>query len=101
VSIGFLYLNRKLNIFPYNFNRLAAQTSAGLATQHPDYSILAARISISHLHKMPESKFSKLCEIMYEYIEEKTGEPAPFMSKEDYDIAITGKLDDIVDHTRD
>jgi len=82
-------------------DELAAQTSAGLATQHPDYSILAARISISNLHKMTESKFSKLCEIMYGYIEEKTGEPAPLVSKEVYDIAITGKLDDIVDHTRD
>ena len=82
-------------------SRLAAQTAAGLATQHPDYSVLAARISVSNLHKMTEEKFSKLCEIMYNYKHEKTGEPAPLISQEVYDIAKTGILDDVVDHTRD
>ena len=31
---------------------LAAQTAAGMSAQHPDYAKLAARISISNLHKM-------------------------------------------------
>eukprot|EP00523_Entomoneis_sp_CCMP467_P005515 CAMPEP_0168747824 /NCGR_PEP_ID=MMETSP0724-20121128/15857_1 /TAXON_ID=265536 /ORGANISM="Amphiprora sp., Strain CCMP467" /LENGTH=797 /DNA_ID=CAMNT_0008795629 /DNA_START=6 /DNA_END=2399 /DNA_ORIENTATION=+ len=82
-------------------DELAAQTAAGLATQHPDYSILAARISVSNLHKMTESKFSKLCEAMYNYKHEKTGEDAPLISKEVFDIAQKGELDDVVDHTRD
>ena len=29
-------------------DELAAQTAAYMATQHPDYSMLAARIAISH-----------------------------------------------------
>ena len=30
---------------------LAAETAAYLTTEHPDYSILAARIAVSNLHK--------------------------------------------------
>lgn len=32
-------------------DELAAQTAAYMATQHPDFSKLAARISVSNLHK--------------------------------------------------
>lgn len=35
-------------------DELAAQTSAYMATQHPDFSKLAARISVSNLHKQTE-----------------------------------------------
>ena len=84
-----------------SLHRLASETSAGLATQHPDYSILAARISISNLHKMTESKFSNLAKIMYNYQHPKTGAPAPLISQEVYEIAISGDLDDAVDHQRD
>lgn len=35
-------------------DELAAQTSAYMATQHPDFSQLAARISVSNLHKQTE-----------------------------------------------
>lgn len=37
-------------------DELAAQTAAYNATQHPDFSILAARISVSNLHKMTKKK---------------------------------------------
>ena len=30
---------------------LAAETAASLATEHPDYAVLAARIVVSNLHK--------------------------------------------------
>ena len=36
-------------------DELAAQTAAALATQHPDYAHLAARISVSNLHKQTEA----------------------------------------------
>lgn len=83
--------------------RLAAQTAASFATQHPDYSILAARISVSNLHKSTEAKFSELVELFYEYTHPKTGEPAPLISKEVYDIAMKHKdeLDGAIVHARD
>jgi len=38
-------------------DELAAETSANLASVHPDYGILAARISISNLHKNTKKSF--------------------------------------------
>jgi ribonucleoside-diphosphate reductase alpha subunit len=74
-----------------------------LATQHPDYSILAARISVSDLHKRTESKFSALASAFYHYTHPKTGEPAPLVSQELYDIAQHYKdvLDGAIVHARD
>jgi ribonucleoside-diphosphate reductase alpha subunit len=83
--------------------RLAAQTAASLATQHPDYSILAARISISNLHKSTESKFSALVKRFYEYKHPLTGEAAGLISQEVYDVVqLHGdQLDSAIVHTRD
>eukprot|EP00605_Chrysophyceae_sp_TOSAG23-4_P002992 GSChrysophyteH1.ASY1.ANO1.3295.1 assembled CDS len=39
-------------------DELAAETAASCATQHPDYSTLAARISVSNLHKQTSKVFS-------------------------------------------
>lgn len=87
----------------FTFNRLAAQTAASYATQHPDYSILAARISVSNLHKMTLSNFSELCRDFYNYKHPKTGEDAPLISKEVYDISqqYAKELDEAVIHARD
>jgi ribonucleotide reductase alpha subunit len=84
-------------------DELAAQTAAFHATLHPDYSILAARISVSNLHKMTEPKFSALCEQFYNYKHPKTGESAPLISKEVYEISQKYKdeLDGAVVHSRD
>ena len=83
--------------------RLAAQTAASMATLHPDYSVLAARISVSNLHKMTQSKFSEMCEKFYHYTHPKTGEPAPLISKEVYEISKKHKdvLDGAIIHARD
>ena len=39
---------------------LAAETAAYLTTQHPDYARLAARISVSNLHKNTDKSFSSV-----------------------------------------
>ena len=86
-----------------SFHRLAAQTAASFATQHPDCSILAARISVSNLHKMTHKVFSEVIELFYQYTHPKTGEPAPLVSKETYDIVMEHRhvLDAAVIHDRD
>jgi ribonucleoside-diphosphate reductase subunit M1 len=48
-------------------------TAAYLATQHPDFSKLAARISISNLHKNTVKVFSDLIEIFKTYKHPKNG----------------------------
>ena len=35
----------------HNLDELAAETAAGLSSQHPDYTFIAARIAVSNLHK--------------------------------------------------
>ncbi|GMH64968.1 hypothetical protein TL16_g04084 [Triparma laevis f. inornata] len=84
-------------------DELAAQTAAYNATQHPDFSILAARISVSNLHKMTKKKFSDNIEIFHNYIHPKTGEPAPLISSRHYKIIMANKdkYDAAIIHDRD
>ncbi|MDX1904870.1 MAG: ribonucleoside-diphosphate reductase subunit alpha [Thermonemataceae bacterium] len=67
-------------------DELAAQTAASLTTIHPDYAILAARISISNLHKESSKSFSNTMKRLYEYIDPKTGENAGLIAKEIYEV---------------
>lgn len=67
-------------------DELAAQTAAHMITKHPDYGLLAARISVSNLHKQTDKSFSRTITALHKYIHPKTGEPAPLISKRVYDI---------------
>lgn len=60
-------------------DELAAQTAASLATKHPDFSTLAARISVSNLHKQTSKVFSEVIEILHNNIHPKTGVAAPLV----------------------
>ena len=67
-------------------DNLAAETAASLATEHPEYATLAARIAISNLHKNTYKSFSKTMRKLYEYIDPKTGESAGLISQQHLDI---------------
>lgn len=67
-------------------DELAAQTAAAMATIHPDYAILAARIAISNLHKETSKSFSNTMKRLYEYIDPKTGENASLIAKDVYEV---------------
>ena len=67
-------------------DELAAETAATLTTKHPDYAVLAARISISNLHKTTSKSFSNTMKRLYTYINPKTGKNASLLSKEVYGI---------------
>lgn len=84
-------------------DELAAQTAASFATQHPDCSILAARISVSNLHKMTSKSFSETVHILRHYVHPKTGESAPLISETVYDIVMQNKdkLNATLIHDRD
>lgn len=61
-------------------DNLAAETSASMATEHPDYAKLAARLAISNLHKNTIKSFSETMRKLYDYIDPKTGESAGLIS---------------------
>ncbi|MEO1714127.1 MAG: ribonucleotide reductase N-terminal alpha domain-containing protein, partial [Bacteroidota bacterium] len=63
-------------------DNLAAETAATMATVHPDYAILAARIAVSNLHKNTSKSFYKTVKDLYHYIDPKTGEKAGLIGDE-------------------
>eukprot|EP00537_Pseudo-nitzschia_pungens_P002191 CAMPEP_0172364222 /NCGR_PEP_ID=MMETSP1060-20121228/7406_1 /TAXON_ID=37318 /ORGANISM="Pseudo-nitzschia pungens, Strain cf. cingulata" /LENGTH=821 /DNA_ID=CAMNT_0013087177 /DNA_START=275 /DNA_END=2740 /DNA_ORIENTATION=+ len=87
----------------HELDELAAQTAASFATQHPDYSILAARISVSNLQKSTCGVFSGLTEQLYNYIHPTTGKQGPLVSKEYYETVMKHKdiLDNAINHDND
>ncbi|KAF9066495.1 ribonucleotide reductase [Rhodocollybia butyracea] len=84
-------------------DNLAAETAAYLTTKHPDYAILAARIAVSNLHKETKKNFSSVITDLYEYINPKTGKPAPMVSEETYKTVMAHKetLDSAIIYNRD
>jgi ribonucleoside-diphosphate reductase alpha chain len=71
-------------------DNLAAEVSATMTTSHPDYATLAARISVSNLHK-------------YNYVNPRTGKKAPLLSDEVYKVIKKNaeKLDSTIIYNRD
>merc|ERR1719506_2238150 len=50
---------------------LAAETCAYMSQKHPDFSLLAARIAVSNLHKNTTDSFSETCKVLYEYVDKQ------------------------------
>ena len=67
-------------------DNLAAETSATMTVKHPDYALLASRIAVSNLHKNTEKSFSKTMEMLYTYIDPKSGEAAPLLADDVYEV---------------
>jgi hypothetical protein len=67
-------------------DELTAETAANLASLHPDFGVLAARISVSNLHKSTLKSFSETATILYNYIEPKTGKAAPMLADNVYEF---------------
>jgi ribonucleoside-diphosphate reductase alpha chain len=82
---------------------LAMETAASLTTKHPDYSILAARLAVTALHKETKKSFSETMKDLYEYVDPKRNIHAPIISKEFLDIVMENKdeLDSTIVHSRD
>ncbi|KAN0047497.1 hypothetical protein ACTA71_001879 [Dictyostelium dimigraforme] len=84
-------------------DNLAAETAAYMSTRHPDYGILAARISISNLHKQTSKSFVETVKRQFEFINPRTNSLSPLVSKELYDIVMKHgeRLEGIIDYYRD
>lgn len=52
------------------------------STYHPDWSVLAARIVVSDLHKQTETSFSKNAQKLHDHLHPKTGKPAPLIASD-------------------
>ncbi|MGB5317511.1 ribonucleoside-diphosphate reductase subunit alpha [Eudoraea sp.] len=67
-------------------DNLAAEIAATLTTAHPDYAKLAARISVSNLHKNTKKSFSETMKDLHEYVNPRTGKKAPLLSDEVFKV---------------
>lgn len=82
---------------------LAAETAASLTRIHPDYSILASRLSLTSLKKEAKKSFKETVKDLYSYVDPKTGDNAPLVSKEIYDLVNNHhrKIESMIIHDRD
>jgi len=84
-------------------DNLASEIAATMTTTHPDYAQLAARISVSNLHKNTKKSFYDTMTDLYTYVNPRTGKEAPLLSDEVYDVIKKHKdvLDSSIIYNRD
>ncbi len=84
-------------------DNLAAEIAATLTTKHPDFAKLAARIAVSNLHKVTSKSFSNTMKRLYTYVDPKTGQNAPLISKETWKVVKdnAAELDEAIIYDRD
>lgn len=84
-------------------DQLAAETAASLASQHPDYSRLAARICVDDLHRSTKTQFSEVITNLRDYIDPESRKHAPLISEEVYTVIMENAevLDNHIDYGRD
>ncbi|MCG9970568.1 ribonucleoside-diphosphate reductase subunit alpha [Christiangramia crocea] len=91
------------NVTTSELDNLAAEIAATMTTSHPDYAKLAARISVSNLHKNTKKTFSEVMTDLYEYVNPRNDEKAPLISDEVYEVIMDNKekLDSTIIYNRD
>jgi ribonucleoside-diphosphate reductase alpha chain len=84
-------------------DQLAAETAASLASHHPDYSRLAARICVDDLHRSTKDVFTDVITDLREYIDPESNKHAPLISEEVYEIIMANAdvLNNHIDYSRD
>ncbi|KAF1805433.1 alpha subunit of ribonucleoside-diphosphate reductase [Mucor lusitanicus] len=84
-------------------DNLAAEIAVDMTGIHPDYAVLAARISVSNLQKETHDKFSDVMQELYNNKHPKTGVPNPLISKEFLDMVLkhADKINAALDYQRD
>jgi len=84
-------------------DNLASETAATMTTTHPDYTKLAARISVSNLHKNTKKTFSDVMDDLYHYVNPKTDKKAPLLADDVYKVIKENKetLNSAIVYSRD
>lgn len=84
-------------------DNLAAEVAASKTIEHPDYALLASRISVSNLHKNTKKTFSETMEDLYNYVDPKTGKNAALLADDVYEVIKENseRLDSSIIYDRD
>jgi len=84
-------------------DNLAAEIAATMTVAHPDYAKLAARISVSNLHRNTKKTFSEVITDLHEYVNPRTGKDASLIADDVYKVIMDNKekLDSTIIYNRD
>lgn len=90
------------NVTTTALDELAAETCAYMTIVHPDYSVLAARIAVSNLHKETKDSFAETVSDLRNYVD-GTGRDAPLISEDVFNIVMANKekFEEAIDYKRD
>ena len=69
-------------------DQLTVKVAGAMTVEHPDYGVLAGRISISSMKKACPSKFSDAINKLYNYEHPKVGGHVPVVSRDLYEIVM-------------
>ena len=80
-----------------------AETAASKVVEHPDYSQLAANVSISNLHKNTKTTFSTVMKDLYDYVNPKNNKHSPVVSEDLINVIKknSSKINSYIDYNRD
>lgn len=81
---------------------MCAETCAYMAIVHPDYTMLANKISVSSLHKTTDDDIRKTAETLFRFVD-SCGRNAALLDEKTYNI-IVANADEInrrIDYSRD
>ena len=83
-------------------DELSAEQCASMSSIHPDFNILAGRITVSNHHKNTKQSFLDVMNDLYNY-RDKHDKHSPLVSKELIDVANKYKdtIEESIDYTRD
>ena len=84
-------------------DNLAAEIAATMTTTHPDFAKLAARISVSNLHKNTKKSFAETMKDLYLYVNPRNGKESPLISDEVFKVITENAdvLDSTIIYNRD
>lgn len=84
-------------------DELTAETAASLASKHPDYAILAARVSVSNLHKNTTKSFVETMTKLYRHTYPGTGASASLIADDVFEVVQrhAARLEQEINHDRD
>uniref|UniRef100_A0A6P7GHG6 Ribonucleoside-diphosphate reductase n=1 Tax=Diabrotica virgifera virgifera TaxID=50390 RepID=A0A6P7GHG6_DIAVI len=82
---------------------LAAETAAMKTIDHPDYATLAARISMSNLHKETKKQFSEVISDLHHMVDSRTNKRTPMISEFHYNVVMKNadRLNSCIIYDRD
>ena len=86
----------------WQLDQEASQSCVSKITEHPDYGLLASRISVSNNHKITSPSFSEVTQMLWNN-KDVNGVHTPLINQKYYDFVMDNKekINSVIDYERD